>query len=228
MSVENRPRPVPARPHRAAGRQPPRSSAAPASVEDRERALGLAQTLHDELRDLLASALLQLDLAGQLGAGDARLARERAQLLVRQALQATRDAIGLLKPEPVDDLPEAIRQRAEALTREYGRGLQFSRALNLPTPPKEVAEALLAATSELVGNACRHAGGVLVHLALAPLEQGLTLMVRDRGLGFDPELLGPLGGLARLRQRLQALGLELALESAPGHGVLAQVLWRPH
>jgi signal transduction histidine kinase len=189
--------------------------------------LGPARALHAELQELLAAALLQIELAGQLGADDARLARERARLLVRQALQASREALALLHPEPVEDLPGAIRRRAEALARREGRELRFSCALRLPEPPPQVAEALLAATTELVGNACRHAGGVAVHLALAPLEQGLTLIVRDRGLGFDPRQHGAPGSLARLRQRLQRLGLSLALESAPGHGVLAQVAWRP-
>lgn len=213
MSVEHRPGARPARP--------------PGTVPFEGRASGPAHALHAELQELLAAALLQIELAGQLGADDARLARERARLLVRQALQASREALALLHPEPVDDLPGAIRRRAEALARREGRALRFSCALRLPEPPPQVAEALLAATTELVGNACRHAGGVAVHLALAPLEQGLTLIVRDRGLGFDPQRHGAPGSLARLRQRLQRLGLSLALESAPGHGVLAQVAWRP-
>jgi signal transduction histidine kinase len=59
-----------------------------------------------------------------------------------------------------------------------------------------------------------------VRLAFARSE--LTLEVRDNGLGFDPEAIGPNQnhhyGLVGMRERAQSVGGRFRLQSAPGQG----------
>lgn len=203
-------------------------------VDARWQARQLAQALHDELAQLLSLALMQLDAAREPDLPRALLAQQRAYELVKQALQATRDAVTLLQPEPIDDLPAALQTLVQQLSERTGLNIQFSCALALPRLPEPVNAGLLAAGRELLANACKHAGGVAIHIALAPQGQGkgVTLIVRDQGLGFDPQraqaaaiAAGHGYGLPRLYARLQLLGMGLSLRTAPGQGVHAQVSW---
>lgn len=208
------------RPNGPASRTPARSDAQ-----------ALAQHLHDELAQLLSLALMQLD-AAQADASVAEPARLRARQLVQQALHVVRDTIADLQPLLTDDLAEALAQRAEQLSRLSGTSIDLSLSLTGPELPPEVAALLLQAASELMFNACKHAPGQPLHLALARHGRGLALVVRDHGPGFDAAQHAPADtsrglGLPLLRQRLAALGLELQLYTAPGLGVLARVVWEP-
>jgi signal transduction histidine kinase len=51
-------------------------------------------------------------------------------------------------------------------------------------------------------------------------EEGRTLRfeVLDHGTGFDPSVIPPGGGLAHMRDRIEALGGELSIESAASRG----------
>lgn len=192
----------------------------------------LAQTLHDELAQLLALALMQLDAARNSQAEQALDAQRRAYGLVKQALQATRHAVELLQPEPVHDLATTLSKQVRQLSQQSGLPIHFSCALALPHMPEPIGAGLLAAARELLVNACKHGGGVAIHAALARHGDGVALTVRDQGLGFDPDLApaaaaaeGRGFGLPRLRARLKLLGLSLDLQTAPGQGVHAQVMW---
>lgn len=202
----------------------PRTSAGP-------DAQALAQRLHDELAQLLSLALMQLD-AAQADAATAAPAQQRARQLVQQALHIVREAIADLQPLLTDDLAEALAQRAEQLSQLSGTCIDLSLSLTGPELPPAIAALLLQAASELMFNACKHAPGQPLHLALARHGRGLALVVRDRGPGFDAAQIAPADsgcglGLPLLRQRLASMGMELQLHTAPGLGVLARVVWEP-
>jgi signal transduction histidine kinase len=214
-------------------------------VDARWQARQLAQALHDDLAQLLSLALMQLDAAREPDLLRARQARQRAYELVKQALQATRDAVALLQPEPVEDLPAALQALVQQLSERYGLSLEFCCALPLPRLPEPVSAGLLAAGRELLSNACKHAGGGLaIRIALTRHAnananangegegEGVSLIVCDQGPGFDPRraqadaiAAGHGYGLPQLQARLRLLGMGLSLRTAPGQGVHARVSW---
>jgi signal transduction histidine kinase len=66
-----------------------------------------------------------------------------------------------------------------------------------------------------------------VEVVLRSLDSGLQLAIRDDGIGFDPKIrVGLHLGLASMRERVELLGGELDIESAPGHGTTILV-WVP-
>lgn len=207
---------------------PPPELLAPPQVPD--AAQRLAQRLHDDLAQLLTLALIQIDEIRSDDADRARLAHERARQLVRLALHSVRYAIDGLKKDAIDDLPRALAERAEQLSQQCGSPIAFSSSLTGPELPPDVAELMLAAASELMINACKHAPGVPLHVAIARHGRGVALIVRDHGPGFDPQLPAAAGsglGLSSLRERLQDMGLDLMLQAAPGLGVHARIIWEP-
>jgi signal transduction histidine kinase len=77
---------------------------------------------------------------------------------------------------------------------------------------------------ETLTNVIRHAGAKVVTVKLDVTPEQVCIWVRDDGCGFDPDaaVSGVAGrrrlGLAGMRERMDLLGGELAIQSAPGKG----------
>jgi signal transduction histidine kinase len=70
--------------------------------------------------------------------------------------------------------------------------------------------------AEALANAARHANASLVHVAVASPGDVLAITVTDNGTGGAG--LGRGSGLRGLQDRVEAIGGELTIESAPGMG----------
>lgn len=95
--------------------------------------------------------------------------------------------------------------------------------------PGEVEIALYRIAQEAVTNAIRHGGAGRIHIILEQAGPLLRLTVRDDGAGFDPAdtRLGGVG-LSSMKERVQACGGELTIQSRPGlTAVCAQLPARP-
>lgn len=84
----------------------------------------------------------------------------------------------------------------------------------------------------LVENAVRHgiAGrsqGGRLHLRVACQDGRLRVVVEDDGVGFDVSVPSRGVGLENVRQRLEALGGELRVQSRPQEGTSVEILVQP-
>jgi signal transduction histidine kinase len=67
-------------------------------------------------------------------------------------------------------------------------------------------------------NVAKYAQAQAVSLTLSRAEDRLMFLVRDDGVGFDPDAIGYGTGLQGIADRLAALGGSLTVSSAPGRG----------
>jgi signal transduction histidine kinase len=152
---------------------------------------------------------------------------------IRQALRSARDnlaesrrVVWALRPRPLHErsLPQALEELAGQLGGETGLHTQTTITGTERPLGTKVEEGLLRVAQEALANARKHAAASLVTLTLSYLEDAVTLDVQDDGTGFDPAAIAPgdgVGGglgLAAMRERVAALGGNLAVESAPGEG----------
>jgi signal transduction histidine kinase len=97
-------------------------------------------------------------------------------------------------------------------------------ALDVPTSrrlgePVEAAAYFVA--SEALANATKHAQASRIDVSLALRDDGLLLSIRDDGVGGAH--FGQGSGLVGLRDRVDALGGTIRIESPPGAGTLLVV-----
>jgi len=188
------------------------------TAEQRERRR-LAELLHDESVQTLA--LAQQELADYHRSGrDASF--ERARAAIAQALAQLRGEIFELHPYVLDHagLPAALRAIADRCAERLDAHITVAVDPAATGPHDELVVVL---ARELLSNASRHSGASRVVLTVAADSERIELEVRDDGVGFDPArravaLEDGHIGLASSERRVQAVGGELVVESAPGRG----------
>lgn len=92
-------------------------------------------------------------------------------------------------------------------------------------PADEAMAPLVQASREAIVNAAKHAGvaEISVYAEVEPVQ--VTVFVRDRGAGFDPDVVGEdRHGLAdSIRGRMERHGGTVTLRTAPGEGTEMQL-----
>lgn len=105
-------------------------------------------------------------------------------------------------------------------------GLQARLAPDLETALYRVAQ-------ETLNNVGKHAGASRVTVSLGSENGSVRLRINDDGIGFDPvaasRLLGEGHfGLAGMRERVEMVGGQLRIDSAPGQGTTIDVEMANH
>jgi NarL family two-component system sensor histidine kinase YdfH len=196
---------------------------------ERER---IARELHDTLAQGLAGLILQLEAAdSHLEQGDPARAQEVVQQTMRRArttLAEARRAIQALRPAALEDtsLIEALGREVDQFAEGTGVRAVLDVAAGSPDVSPEMAQDILRIVQESLSNVARHADASNVLVRLAEREQGIRVVVRDDGVGFDPaqarELPGCFG-LAGMRERAERLGGALRVESERGQGTTVEL-----
>ena len=184
----------------------------------------IARDLHDEIGASLSHLAMQGDLARQQ-LDRAELTSDRLQNLsdsARETLDQMRDIVWLLSPKAGGDWHE-LSLRLEAITKRLleGTGHELKVEGNPPAgkPAIEQARDLVAFLKESLTNARRHGKPSMIRVTL---EWGAALLLRieDDGKGFDEKVASSSSGigLRHLRERADAMGAKLDLDSCPGTG----------
>ena len=97
--------------------------------------------------------------------------------------------------------------------------------------PNLVKIAIYRVVQEALSNASRHASATRVDVSLDSTGEGVRLMIRDNGTGFDQmdekhSSAGGSGlGLRSMREHVEATGGTFDIESEPGQGVIISAEW---
>lgn len=195
-----------------------------AVAQERNR---LSRDLHDSVKQRVFALSMQLGTAKVLLDREPDRAREaidHAERLARQAGSELNVVIQELRPVDLEDrgLPDALRDYARDWSGQSGIPAEVTVSGNLPEAP-DVESALLRITQEAMANVARHSQATSVRLELRTEERAVVLSIIDDGVGFEPDRSGRGVGLASMRERAEALGGELILDSAPGSGASVTV-----
>jgi len=207
-----------------------------ARVKERQR---LARDLHDAVTQTLFSASLIAEVLPRIWErnpeeGQRRL--EELRELTRGALAEMRTLLLELRPSALVDaaLDDLLRQLAESITGRARVPVSVEVEGECALPP-EVKVALYRIAQEALNNVAKHAGAgqAAVSLHYIPPACGgdrggaVELRVSDDGRGFDPQSVPPESlGLGIMRERAEAIGAALNVDSEVGHGTQVVVVWK--
>ena len=197
-------------------------------VQENERRT-VARELHDEAGQALVSLRYGLQLLERETGGDGVAARV-AEL--KQTTDAVIDSLhrlaGALRPASLDlvGLDAALRQYLRSIESKWGLTVRFkARGLKGQRLPAAVETALYRVVQEAVTNVVRHAAATRIDVLVERRDGRVMVMVEDDGKGFAPATAGGAErlGLIGMRERAEALGGTLTIESAPGEGTTIAV-----
>ncbi len=193
-----------------------------AVLEERNR---LAREMHDTLIQGCTgvSAVLEAaSSAAEVAPPVSRQLLERARREARSMVEEARLAVWGLRQGEGGDLAEAVARLTERIGDESGIPVRFEKSgVGLPLGA-EAQRSLLLLIREALQNGVRHASATSLAVRLRFERRALEVSVEDDGRGFDcsPSALDPTRhyGLMGMRERVQKLGGEFDLTSAPGQG----------
>jgi signal transduction histidine kinase len=91
----------------------------------------------------------------------------------------------------------------------------------------EVKIVFYRAAQEALNNIAKHSGAKQVELHLECQPGYLNLLIKDDGLGFDPDSITPDHlGIAIMRERAGSIGASLKIESQLNQGTTVALDWR--
>lgn len=188
----------------------------------------IARELHDGTGQALTGLALGLrGLEMQVATNPDLVARKLAQLesMATTSLGELRHLINDLRPPQLDDmgLAAALRWLVERFHDRDKPSIQLEVRGTAHALPPEVETTLFRIAQEGLTNAIKHAQADHIWVTL-DYDNGLSLSVRDDGVGFNPaEELNPgsvrtAWGLMGMQERASLINAVLTLNSAPGSG----------
>jgi two-component system nitrate/nitrite sensor histidine kinase NarX len=202
-----------------------------AALEERAR---LARELHDAVTQTLFSASLIAELLPRLWERDPDAGRQRLEdvrMLTRGALAEMRTLLLELRPAALTDarLGDLLHHLAEAMAARKRLPVTLVVDGDRPLPP-DVQVTLYRVAQEALNNIARHARATRVDVRLRSHDAGVELEIGDDGRGFDQgRIEADHFGLRIMRERADAVGATLTIQSRPGRGTQVRVVWQdPH
>ncbi len=201
------------------------------AIKERNR---LAREIHDGLGHYLTAMNMQSKVVSALIDKDQTQAQHavgKLQEMILSALADVRQSVAALRSDGITGrhIPEALIPLVTE-SRQSGLPTELT-VLGEPRPLSPALElALYRAVQEGLTNIQKHARATHVTIWLEYREQDVRLQVEDNGHGvsmdFDVDRngTGKHYGLFGLRERIQLLGGEMRIESAPGAGFRFEII----
>lgn len=193
-------------------------------VEQRERRR-LAQMLHDHLQQMIVAAKMQVSMIHRKIPAELKDAVRNMDDLLTQSIQASRSLAVELSPPVLHDvgLGPAVEWLARWMHENHGLKVGVDCEENANPSDDGIRIFLFQSVKELLFNVVKHAQADDAQVHIRRTEDNrICVTISDRGKGFDPETGGRSGaegfGLFSIRERLEALGGRLEIESSATQG----------
>lgn len=195
-------------------------------TEERERRK-IAVDLHDHIGQSLAMSKMKLDvLVANLSPSEVSEKIEHVGQLIENTIQDTRTLTFELSPPLLYEfgLSTALKWLSDKFSQQYDLNIQYLGVEDNFSLDTSLSILLFQATRELLFNIVKHAKSNAVRLSMTQEDTEVQILIEDDGVGFDPSILNTntdsdIGfGLFNVRERLNHIGGQLKINSAPGKG----------
>ncbi|MFW5908996.1 MAG: sensor histidine kinase [Desulfosalsimonas sp.] len=191
-------------------------------TEERERRR-IARFLHDDLQQILAAAMLQVQSVSETNPCGAVLAN--VARLLKECIDKSRSLSHELSPALLhhSGLVPGLEWLARNMEEKFGLCVQLEVKTSFRIEHSALKVFLYRAIRELLFNTVKHAGVKNARVVLAGTDEGVFVTISDNGRGFEPgqahaSAANAGSGLLCLRERARSVGGDLKIESSPGHG----------
>lgn len=197
--------------------------------EERKR---ISRELHDEVTQTLVGINVHLETLAKEAAINPKGLKQkvaRTQRLVEKSVDVVHRFARELRPTMLDDLGliPALRSLMKTFMKETGIRVSLTAFEEVEKLSAAKRTVLYRVAQEALHNVARHAHATKVEVSIQRLPRALLMQIKDNGRSFDVEsALKPAKnkrlGLIGMRERLEMVNGQFAIESAPGKGTTIQ------
>jgi len=186
--------------------------------------LRISRTLHDDIGQKLAAIQMNaVAVAKQCRCKNCIVAEDgmqQIQATAAELLDVVRHEMKSLRPPQLDELGLEAALVALCVEWQENSGVDCCLRVNdaVDILDDDMCLNLYRLVQESLTNVARHAAALGVNVDLNMKEDDIILTIMDDGRGFNPDASTEGLGLAGMRERVQCLGGDLLIESAPGEG----------
>jgi signal transduction histidine kinase len=190
----------------------------------------LARDLHDSVTQSLFAASLKaeaLHRRWQPASAEAQQSLDDLRRLTRAALAEMRTLLLEMRPAALAEswLGDLLQHLVDAAAGRTHIPVRLTVDGRLPLP-SEVTIALYRIAQEALNNTVRHSRARRAWVTLRCLDDAVELVMGDNGRGFDPSHVGSEQfGLTIMRERAEAAGASLRIDTQTRHGTVVTVGW---
>lgn len=197
----------------------------------------LARELHDSVTQNLFSASLIAEVLPTIwvrSQEDGMQGLNEIRLLTRGALAEMRSLLLELRPHALEEarLDQLLRQLTEAVSSRIRKPVDLEIS-GQPLLPVDVRLAFYRIAQEGLNNIVKHAEAEHIHLKLdcAPVNLAgscprVAMTISDDGCGFEGGEDGGHFGVKIMRERAEAIGATITIESQIDCGTIITVIWQ--
>ncbi len=193
-------------------------------TEQKERRR-LAQILHDHLQQMLVASKISMNrLQEQVKEKFLKEKVANVERMLEESIEASRKLTAELSPPVLRDvgLLPALEWLARWMKEKHELEVKIKAEGDILNPSEDRKIFLFQAVRELLFNVVKHSGTHQAFIHMYSQDNGMCLVIEDRGKGFDVETLfsdvSYHYGLFNIRERLDMLGCEMKVESEIGKG----------
>lgn len=199
------------------------TGSAVAVSEERQR---ISRELHDRVLQLLSSARLRAESSRRQLLDKRGLLEKELHTIEQNIDKAITEIRNLLAENQATEemqagsLERRLKQELEIFRARTGFKLEFQCSIAAHPLPPPIERELYFTLREGILNAVRHSRATELQLTLTTSVQGCQAVLRDDGIGFDPAANegGSHYGLKGMRGRIERIGGQWRLDTAPGKG----------
>ena len=203
-----------------------RSLASELSKTEEQERQRIASYLHDHISQSLAALRINIDELKEIK--DCKLISEKAghiQSMLGKILEDSRTLTFDLSPPILHELgfEPAVEWIVEKMSEDFNVPINFENDAHPKPVERDIGMFLYRSTKECLNNAVKHAQAHSIKVTIIKEDDGVTLTIKDDGIGFDTSklksLTDPVGfGLFSIRERIEYIGGNLLIESESGKG----------
>lgn len=191
----------------------------------------LSRELHDHVGQMLTGLRMELGRIERLGTpGNARVAQALAdgRALVDDIMRTVRDLALGLRPSMLDDfgLQPALEWHVRDFSRRSNMSATFTATGQFDTLPDRYRTCIYRSVQEALTNCARHSGASRVGVEMHADARGLTVTVKDNGVGIASDRRAPGLGLRGMEERVKELAGTLTIDTGFGAGTTVR-FWLP-
>lgn len=195
---------------------------------DRERKL-ISYEIHDGLAQYIGGATMQLQALMNLPDQELSAAKqilETCYSLMSRGLKETRGVINGLRPPVLDEfgIVAGIEHMACEEVESDGFHIEFEHHTSFERLQPLLENGIFRIVQEGISNARKHSQTKSVNVKLYQVDDQIFIEIKDRGVGFDPEVVTAQSfGIRGIKERVRLLGGQMEILSTKGNGTQLKV-----